>query len=127
MIVALPLAETWPHIVGKIEATINRLQVDCSADELFNKCAEGDAFLYGNTEDDAFTIVEPIINSRTQEPELFILLAWGMGMAQKNHTWIFHELAQGLGAKRIRFQSPRRGFVKTGWTVEAYVYTQEVQ
>jgi hypothetical protein len=127
MIIALPLDETWPKIVGRLEKMRVEQKADCTVQELYDKCKTGEAYLYGTSEDDSFGIVQPYVHPFTKEPELFILAAWGRGMARPKHTEKFQALARGIGAKRIRMRSTRPGFQRTGWQVDEYVYSQEVR
>lgn len=111
MIFTTDLKKAWPNIVGKITAIRQRFNDDCdwTEDDVYYAIQDRRACLFLNDEDDSFAVCK-INPHKRWGAVLFVWIAYGVHGKRQRNTGFLREIARNVGATRMEWQSPRRGF-----------------
>lgn len=121
---AYHIAEVWPFVKDRLETICREQGADFQPEDIYRECETGKAFLYTTDEDDSFAVIRPQWNRYTGENTLYVIAGWGH---QEKHMEKLMELARGVGATKIEMRSKRRGFERTGWSLDYISYSREVE
>jgi hypothetical protein len=117
--------EHWNMVKEGLEAIMRKSPFDCSLVKLRADIRLGRLRLLIDPPKPGFLIVELRMQP---EPHLFIWMAWS---AQGENLMAeclpeLEEMALQVGAKYLEMQSKRRGYERTGWTINDIIYRKDL-
>jgi hypothetical protein len=114
----------WDDILPGLLAVKAKVDVSWRPEDVYAMCLIGKAHLYLCK--CGFVILQEEVDEHTLRRELLVWIAYGVDHAQNEHTNELIEMARRVGASRLKVMSPRRGFEKAGWKIDAITYYKEV-
>ncbi len=117
----------WPAIASRAARVLD--ESDATGDNVREECREGRALCF--VCEDGVLVVTLIPNRIRSDFELFVWLAvsWGEPGVVERHDRAIDEIAQELGASRVKFCTRRRGWEKRlgpNWRLASITYEREV-
>lgn len=117
------IKDTWPMVRKGLERIIEKISPDWIPEDVYMALMCGSSTLhlcYTEDEYDGFLVLTPVKDYG--QSVLFIWCAYGKA---KNHMDEIKEIARQIGAKKIRFASPRKGLSKRYRPITT-IYEEEV-
>lgn len=122
---ATDIRTVWGQVRPGLEAIAQQMRADWRPEDIYALCVNRQATLY--TAPEGFVVVSKLVNEHTTRPYLYVHAAWAGGEQVQEHYWPqLAALARSAGAGYVECLSPRRGFERTGWTLEHVCYRREV-
>ncbi len=114
----------WAAIEKGLLCVQKKTDADWQPEYYRTACREKRAFLFMAKE--GFVILSPIATSKGVVLSIEIAYGLGMGLIDRYSPHI-EQFARDIGATRIQFNSPRRGFERLpGWTVSTVTYQRSI-
>lgn len=110
MIASHPIKDIWPVILPEIEALHRRFaaHLDWQPNDVFVALWSNRAFLFCNDDDGSFCVCKTKYRGACKI--LFIWIGCGPTGKMSQNLELAREIARNVGACRIEWESPRRGF-----------------
>jgi hypothetical protein len=122
------LRAVWPWVRIGLEEVQAKTRPEWLPEDVYTAIKGGSAFLFTIGADDGFVIVQ-----RTQAwdgPRLFVWIMWGRNALAQQQFAIeveLDKLAASIGVRKLRMQSPRKGWERVGWQAIETIYEREVK
>lgn len=115
----------WDSIRHGLDQVRTQMHADWRPEDVYALCLWGKASLY--TAPEGFVVLVRMQNEFTSEPYLYVMAAHGDGMVQEKYWPQIEHMARQAGCAYVECLSPRRGFERTGWTVEHVCYRRRLR
>jgi len=117
--------EHWDMVKEGLDAIMLKSPFDCSISKLRADIKIGNLRLLIDPPSSGFLIVELKMQP---EPHLLVWMGWsakGENLMESNMPEL-EDMARQVGAKYLEMRSKRRGYERTGWTVDDIIYKKEL-
>lgn len=129
MLEIVDIRECFEEVKPGLEALIRKYGDQYwTTDQVYEQCVTGEAHLFMDRLEHPgwFLVVRVISDLCTREPILFLWLAYAPHALSTDLWPEIEELARLIGAKKIRMESSRHGFVRMGWKVRNIIFEREI-
>ena len=116
------LHKHWNTVRCGIESILDKTEEPFIPEDVYASVKTGASHLY--LVDNGFVVLQNIKESYTNDPILFVWLAWHTGEEDLS-DFVYDELnkiAKSIGAKTIQWTSPRRWTRRVGARLKSYNY-----
>jgi len=120
------LHKHWNAVRCGIESILDKTEEPFIPEDVYASVKTGASHLY--LVDNGFVVLQNIKESYTNEPVLFVWLAYNTGDEDITDDVLteLQKVAKSIGAKAVQWISPRRWTRKVGATLKSYNYELKV-
>jgi hypothetical protein len=121
----IDIRTVWEEIRPKLETIREEMRADWRPEDLYALCVNEHAALFAE-QGEGFVILQRLFNVTLQAHYLYIVAAWGEGFARQKHWPRIEALGRTEGCAYVEALSLRRGFERTGWSLEHVCYRRRL-
>jgi hypothetical protein len=118
--------ECWDDVLPGLADIKEKRSPSWRPEDVYAACLSGKAFLYVADCCGCFVVLQEKQDAHSLRRDLLVWIGYGFDDAQGAHVHELLELARKIEAKRLVMISPRKGFERTGWTIDTTTYFMEV-
>ncbi len=118
----------WEAIRPGLEAIRAKCAAEWRPEDVYHRCVAGEWTLFTAPEGAGFVVLYQYVSPYSGDRRLVVECGYHVGAEDPFDVYEpqIMEIGRRIGAARVEFKSPRRGFERKGWTVDDICYSKEV-